>query len=506
MFNATPLLKLYARYRLQKLKSYSPAAIQEEQLQNLIKTAASTRFGKEHGFSKIKTVAEYQQAVPLRRYEDFWNNYWKAVFPNITDCTWPGTIPYFPVTSGTTSGATKYIPYTSAMERSNTKAGLDLLSYHVSCKADSKIFGGRSFILGGSTELVEEAPGIFSGDLSGISVKTLPWWARARYFPPAELALLKNWEEKIHILARECLSKDIRMISGVPSWLLIFFDHLFEQYPEAERRLHKLFPNLEMIVHGGVNFAPYYEQFSDLLEGSSAELREVYPASEGFIAIADRGFREGLRLNLDHSIFYEFVPLEELDNPNPTRHWIGTIEKDINYAIVLTTCAGVWSYVIGDTVTFVDTTPPRVLITGRTSYYLSAFGEHLIADEIEDAISTAATHCAYRVIDYSVGAAFPSKEKELGKHIYVIEFESSPKNPVLEEFAQILDTRLCERNEDYAAHRAEGFGLDGPEIRAVEHGFFARWMKKRGKLGGQNKVPRIITDQELFDDLLNFTR
>jgi hypothetical protein len=211
-------------------------------------------------------------------------------------------------------------------------------------------------------------------------------------------------------------------------------------------------------------------------------------------------------MNLDTNIFYEFVPLEELESDNPTRHWIGNVQRDVQYAIVLTTCAGLWSYILGDTVRFVDTDVPRILITGRTSYYLSAFGEHLIADEIEDGVSTAARAIQNRVVDYSVGPRFPQKEKELGRHTYVIEFETRPSEESINTFITELDARLCARNEDYEAHRAEGFGLDLPEIIPVASGFFARWMKSRGKLGGQHQVPRIINKSDLFSDLLAATK
>jgi hypothetical protein len=481
--------------------------MQELQLLHLVRTASSTRFGKEHGFSKIASVKEFQQQVPLRRYEDFWNTYWKPHFPSITNQTWPGTVPYFPVSSGTTSGTTKYIPYSGAMQRSNTKAGLDLLVHHLNNQPESRLFAGKNFILGGSTELVEEAPDIFSGDLSGIAVKTLPWWARPRYFPPQELALIKDWEEKIDVLARRSLDEHITMISGVPAWLLLFFNKLFELAPEARGNVKEIYPHLEMLVHGGVNFQPYRQQFEQLLHGSKAEMREVYPASEGFIAIADRAYGDGLKLNLDHGIFFEFVPMEDLNSANPRRHWIGNVEEDINYAIVLSTCAGLWSYIIGDTVRFVDTKAGRLLITGRTSYYLSAFGEHLIEDEVQDALAAAAEHTGLSFHDFSVGAVFPASTQDLGGHLFIVEFDSGlPGQSSLADFSKVIDARLSARNEDYQAHRSKGFGLKAPEVLAVPQDTFSKWMKSRGKLGGQHKVPRLISDTQLFEGLREFVR
>jgi len=505
MLDATPLLRLYSRWRNEQLQSQNPADVQRSQLLSLVKRAKETRFGVDHSFASIRSLEEYQQRVPLRRYEQFWEEYWKGTFPVLSGCTWPGTIRFFPVSSGTSSGTTKYIPCSGEMMRSNTKAAIDLLVHHVTNRPRSSLLGGQRCMLGGSTDLTEPSPGIFFGDLSGIAVKNLPWWLRSRYFPPASLALIKNWEEKVDTLAKLSLDQDIRMISGVPAWLLIFFDKLASLRPEAAGNICKIYENLEMVVHGGVNFAPYVDRFRDVLAGGTAELREVYPASEGFIAIADRGYGDGLRLNLDHGIFYEFVPLEELDSQSPSRHWIGNVQPDINYAVVMTTCAGLWSYVIGDTVRFVDTATPRVLVTGRTSYYLSAFGEHLIAEEVEDGVVTAAKAIGAEVADFTVGPIFPERPGDLGGHIYIVEFRGEvPAAGRIASFSEALDRKLCQRNEDYESHRSGGYGLKAPAVVPVPDGCFAAWMKHRGKLGGQNKVPRIITSRELLADLRSF--
>ena len=507
MFNVTPILRLLARRRVAFLNSSSAPKVQEEQLLSLVRKAQDTKFGKEHAFGEIRSVADYQQRVPLRRYEQFWNDYWKDAFPQLENVTWPGLIPFFPLSSGTSSGTTKYIPCSNEMLASNTKAGLDLLIHHVTNRPHSKLMGGKSFMLGGSTDLTSPSPGVYCGDLSGISVKTLPWWAKKRYFPPKEYALLKDWEEKVEILGRLSLTEDIRLISGVPAWMLIFFDKIASLLPEGRRTIADAYPNLEMVVHGGVNFSPYYKRFREALEGTHAELREVYPASEGFIAVADRGYGDGLRLNIDGGIFFEFVPLDELDSANPPRLTLREVEIDKNYAIVLTTCAGLWSYIIGDTVKFVELDPPRLLVSGRTSYYLSAFGEHLIAEEIDDGVVTASSTISSEVVDYSVGAVYPEGPGDLGGHVYVVEFRGkTPDGQELEKFREELDARLCQRNEDYDAHRSKGFGLKAPQIELMPEGGFARWMKARGKLGGQNKVPRIITDTGLLANLREFAR
>jgi len=499
MWDATPLVRLYGWNRRRRLAQQDAAATQERQLLRLLHRARDTRFGRAHGFRSIDSVAAYQAAVPLRRYEDFWREWFRPVFPALDDVTWPGPIGHLAVSSGTSSGTTKWIPVTSEMMRSNTRAALDGLTWHLAANPQSRIFGGPSLVLGGSTGLVERAPGVRSGDLSGIAASQVPFWAQSRYFPPPELALVENWDEKLDRIARAA-PDDIRSIGGTPSWLLILFDRLAQLRPDRPRRLASYFPKLEMIVHGGVGFAPYRSAFERWLEGSRAETREVYAASEGFIAVADRGPGEGMRLILDNGIFFEFVPVEELGSANPTRHWIGNAETGIDYAIVLTTNAGLFGYVIGDTVRLVDRDPPRLLVTGRTSYSLSAFGEHLIGEELEGAVAAAAQEIGAAVADFSVGALYPDGDHPLGRHLFVVELDPAPSPEALGRFARTLDSDLAARNEDYAAHRAGGHGMDAPEVAAVPYGFFADWMRERGKLGGQNKVPRVVSG-ELLDDL-----
>ena len=505
MLDATPLLKLYAGRRRRQLRREDPVARQERELLRLLQRARHTRFGRDHQFGSIGSVADYQARVPLRRYEDFWQDYWEAEFPRLTDCTWPGTMPYFALTSGTTTGVTKYIPCSREMVAANVKAAADILVHHLAARPDSRLLAGRNFMLGGSTELRELAPGVLAGDLSGIAARTTPWWARLRYFPPRELETIADWERKIERFAEASLQADIRSIGGTPSWMLIFFDKLAELHPERGKRLVETYPDLELVIHGAVNFAPYRKLFGELLEGSRAETREVYAASEGFFGVADRGDGEGLRLITDNGLFFEFVPLEELDAKRPTRHWLANVEPDVNYAIAVTSCAGLWSYLVGDTVRFIERAPPRVLITGRTSYTLSAFGEHLIDEEIETAVAAAAEAIGAAVVDYSVGALVPERSNELGQHLYVVEFAAAiPDAAALQRFAETLDADLSATNEDYEAHRAGGYGLKAPLIHAVAPGRFAAWMKSRGQLGGQHKVPRIITDADLFRNLRDF--
>lgn len=503
MIDTTPILRAYARRRRAQLAAEDAVALQQNQLQRLVRRAVETPFGKAHDFTGIRTVADFQTRVPPRRYEDFWRDWWQPRFPRLANVTWPDRIAFFAVSSGTTSGTSKYIPVSAAMLRANRRAALDVLVHHVTHRQQSRILGGRTFLLGGSTDLTPEAPGISSGDLSGIAASRTPWWARPLVFPPPAVALMRDWDAKVAACIERARFVDIRCVTGTPSWLLILFDR-HAAARGVPPSAHALYPDLELIVHGGVNFAPYRARFESFLAESHAELREAYPASEGFIAIADEGPTDGLRLLADNGLFFEFVPTDELDSAAPHRLWLADVELGVDYAILVTSCAGLWAYVLGDTVRFVSRRPPRLIVTGRTSYTMSAFGEHLIGEEIEGAVAAAARLVAADVSDFAMGAIFPDRPGELGGHLFIIEFASPPEEPRIAAFARELDARLAELNDDYRAHRASGFGLAAPQVQTVPPGFFAAWMSARGRLGGQNKVPRVINDRQLLADLRAF--
>lgn len=503
MIDTTPLLRLYTRFRSRQLARENAPALQEQVLKRLIARAAATRFGRDHEFAHLRDADDFAAAVPLRRYEDFWSAYWQPRFPNLIECSWPGRVRFFAMSSGTSSGATKFIPVTPEILRANRRAGFDLMVHHLQERPQSRVFAGRNLLLGGSTLLTLRAPGVRSGDLSGIAAATLPAWARPFTYPPAEIARLSDWAEKMARLA-ERAPTDIRSIAGIPSWMLLFFDELVRRHPGRGERLTDFFPALELVVHGGVNFAPYRPRFAEWLEGSHAETREVYAASEGFIGAADRGPGEGLRVILDNGIFYEFVPVAEITATAPRRHRIDEIETGVDYAPALTTCAGLWAYLLGDTVRFVSRDPPRLLVTGRLAYTLSAFGEHLTGEEIEAAVTSAAQAIGSGVRDFAVGALYPEKSGDTGGHLYIVEFERAVSAAERTRFAAAIDADLIGRNLDYADHRAGGFGLLMPQIAVLPEGGFAEWMRRRGRLGSQNKVPQIIADPALFKELRAF--
>ena len=483
-------LKAYAKRRK---PTSDPVAAQRQQLLLLVEAAKDTTFGRDHDFAAIETVADYQQRVPIRTFNDFWIDYWSEPFPLLENVTWPGTIRYFARSSGTTTGESKHIPCSDEMIGANNRGGLEVVLAHLKNNPHSRVSTGRTFLFGGSPALDELAPGIFAGELSGIAARETPSWAGTdRYYPPPDLAAISDWNQKVERFAQDCVGKNIRAISGVPTWLQVLFDHAFDTANCQDRRLVSLFPKLELITHGGINFAPYETAFNDMLEGSQAELREVYAASEGFIAVADRGSGEGMRLLLDNGLFFEFIEADQLDEPNPKRHWINDVQLDTNYALVVTSCAGLWSYAIGDLVRFVDLETPRILVAGRVSQTLSTLGEHITGEQLDIAVATAARHLGLHVNDFAV-APIHGTSDAVGHHRYVIETSHEPEG----DLAALIDNNLAEQNADYRTKRANNIVIAPPQVDIVPNGTFASWMAANGQAGGQRKVPRVTTPQRL---------
>jgi hypothetical protein len=489
----------YARRRVRQLDRNPVGAIQEHTLAALVRHARGTRFGRDHGFHQVRSIAEYQQRVPLRDYEAFWNRYWQPVFPHLAGATWPRPLPYFALSSGTTSGATRYIPVSREMLASNRRAALTTLALFLSAHPGTPLFTGRIFFLGGSTELVSldntRCP-ILAGDLSGIAAREVSSILRPYTFPPMDLALITDWEKKVQSLAERSAVLPITAVSGVPSWLLVLFDRL--KRITGHDRIADVWPMLRLVVHGGTKFDPYQALFRREIGADRVHFLETYPCSEGFVAAEDPRHRL-LRLIPDHGIFFEFVPVEDLANDRPARHTLTDLEPGVQYAVVLTTCAGLWSYIVGDTVCFESRDPPLLRFTGRTRYFLSAFGEHLISEEVEQAVAAAAGATRAAVTDFHVGPVFPEHAAAPGRHRFLIEFAQPPAD--LARFAGELDTALSRLNDDYRAHRNGGLSLTEPEIRAVRRGGFADWLRSHGRLGGQHKVPRMDSSGQLTAEL-----
>lgn len=482
----------YAHLRVAALDRLGVGRTQADTLLKLVRHAKDTRFGRDHDFAGVRTVADYRSRVPLRDYEFFWTTYWKDAYPKLDDVTWPGHCPYYALSSGTTSGTTKYIPVTRAMVRSNGTAARTTLALFRHAHPDAKLFTGKFFFLGGSTDLRPQADGSRAGDLSGIAAKEVPDALRPYAFPPYDMTLISDWEVKVQQLAERSAKERITALSGVPSWMLILFQRL--KQVTGKRTVADVWPDLRLVIHGGTKFDSYRELFRQEIGSDAVRFCEVYPCSEGFIATEDPRHPGLMRLVPDHDVFFEFVPADDLDDhgrpkPDARRHAAGEVELGVRYAVAITSCAGVWAYLVGDTVTFESRDPPLLRFSGRTKNFLSAFGEHLIEEEVEKAVAFAARGCGATATNHHVGPVFPADPAKPGHHLYLIEFRTPPAD--LDRFTRMLDEELIRLNEDYDAHRKGDLTMRRPVVRPVPPGGFDAWMKARGKLGGQNKVPRM---------------
>ena len=493
---ADAILARFACRRTLFLDHLDSAAVQERTLLRLVRHARDTQFGIEHDFARMRTVADFQARVPLYQYEDYWNGYWKTAYPHLDNITWPGWVPYYALSSGTTSGATKYIPVSREMLSSNRKAAFTTLALYRHLYPHEPLFNGRVFFLGGSTELQHLPDGSRAGDLSAISAIEVLGLLRPYTFPPLSLTAISDWETKVRRLAEESVRLPITVLSGVPAWMLVLFDHMNRITGKAS--IGEIWPELRVLIHGGTKFEPYRDLFRKEIGSDRVRFLEVYPCSEGFVATEDPRYNM-LRLVPDHGIFFEFVPVDELDRDRPTRHTLRTVEPGVQYAVVMTTCAGLWSYIVGDTIAFEQREPPLLRFTGRTKYFLSAFGEHLISEEIEQAVAEAANRTGASVQEFHVGPVFPTDPRQPGHHRYLVEFSRLPED--VQRFAGEIDTALARLNEDYRAHRTGDLSMGGPEVVQVKTGGFLAWMLAHGKRPPQHKVPRMDNTGTLTESM-----
>jgi hypothetical protein len=493
---ADAVFRRRAHARVAALDQMDAGKVQHDTLMKLVRTARDTRFGRDHDFARISSVADYQARVPVRDYEWFWTTYWKDGYPRLDDVTWPGKVPYYALSSGTTSGTTKFIPVTREMVASNKKAAVTTAALFRHAHPAAKILSGKVFFLGGSTDLRKQSDGSLAGDLSGIAAKEVLACFRPYIFPPLDLTLLTDWEQKVRRFAELAAREPITVLSGIPAWMLVLFDRLKQVTGKAT--VADVWPDLRLVIHGGTKFDPYRDLFHKEIGSDAVKYCEVYPCSEGFIATEDPRYHL-LRVVPDHDVFFEFVPVDQLGRDYPTRHTLADVEVGVQYAVVITSCAGVWAYLVGDTVAFESRTPPLIRFTGRTKYFLSAFGEHLIQEEVEQAVALAAKVGGADVLDFHVGPVFPAEPRKPGHHLYLVQFAGAA--PDLGRFAAELDAELVRTNEDYAAHRVGDLTMLRPEIRVVRRGGFEEWMKARGKYGGQNKVPRMDNTGQMTRDM-----
>lgn len=488
------------------------SATQERVRAGLMTTLAGTAFGRDHGIEAGLSYERFRARVEPRGYEGF-APYIERMKRGETDVLHPGRCAHFAVSSGTTAGPSKWLPVNSAMLAHFRRTGLDSLSLYAHRAGHGAVFGGRHLFLGGGTSL-QPVPGteppILHGDLSGITALNLPWWVEHQLYEPGrEIARMENWPEKVRAIAERTWNRDIRLVAGIPSWLLVLAQRLREAacchsgaVPES---LTEIWPQLECIVHGGVPVEPFLAELRRSY-GPRTRFHEVYPASEGFIAAQDTE-GGGLRLFADHGIFYEFVPRADYDECDPVRTStravpLAGVRPGVDYVVLLTTPAGLVRYVIGDLVRFVSVDPPRLVYVGRTKLQLSAFGEHVIEKEITDVLTAVCSEHGVQVANFHVAPLFPAAGvRSVGRHEWWIEFAGAPP-PVglLEDFALALDRGLAAVNDDYAGKRA-GRGLDVPFVRLVPAGGFEQWLKRAGKWGGQHKTPRCRSDRQIADAL-----
>ena len=475
------------------------AAMQEATLHQMVAAARHTEFGRAHGFHAIGSVAAYQERVPLRTYLDF-GPLWTRAASGETDVTWPGRPRHWVKTSGTTAGD-KYIPVTPDALASHRKGGWDAFLLAAERVGGATLLDGPLLFLGGSTALAPYGNGCLVGDLSGLVVRRLPPVIRSRYAPGPDIAGVSDWEQRISAIASATARQDLRLVSGMPSWMVILFERVAQARQETGRpvrTLRECWPNLKVFIHGGVAFGPYLKVFEEWMGGPLPRI-EVYPASEGFVAVQTEE-SGGLTLMLDYGIFYEFVPVEDLGRETPRRHTVATLEMDRPYAIVLTAPAGLWSYILGDTVRFVARDPLRLQIAGRIRHFVNAFGENVIVEEVEHALARACRLTQADVVEFTVAPRYPSQAEARGGHEWLIEFRRTPSD--LADFGRILDETLAELNNDYHTKRTNAVGMIAPQVTPLSPRTFYRWMREHGKLGDQHKVPRVTNDRSMAEALL----
>lgn len=475
-----------------------PNEVQDELFRKLIQTARYTEFGRRYDFQGIQTYEDFRKRVPVHSYEDMFP-YIERLMRGEQNILWPSEIKWFSKSSGTTNARSKFIPVSQeALEDCHFKGGKDLLSIYVNNYPDTTIFDGKGLAVGGSHQINEFDPSASSyyGDVSAVIMLNLPHWAQFIRTPSLETALMSNWEEKIEKMARETASVNVTNIAGVPTWTVLLLQKIVEL---EQKNIFEIWPNLEVFFHGAVSFAPYRTLFKSLIPSEKMRYWETYNASEGFFGIQDQRDSEDLLLMLDYGIFYEFIPTEELGSDNARALRLDEIELGRNYAMLISTNAGLWRYNIGDTIKFTSRSPYRIRISGRTKHFINAFGEEVIVENAETAITRA---CEYTgaVIDNFTAAPVYLAEGKKGGHEWIIEFKVKPNS--LEDFTRVLDTTLRSINSDYDAKRKNDLALVAPCIHTVEEGTFYNWMKRRGKLGGQNKVPRLSNSREYVEDIL----
>ena len=477
-----------------------PIDVQNELLEHLLHTAKNTEIGKQYDFASISTYREFAERVPVTSYEDNHLQIERAR-KGESNIFWPTPIKWFAKSSGTTNSKSKFIPVSSAsLEHCHYAASKDLLCMYLNNNPDANLFLGKSLRLGGSKELYKENATVY-GDLSAILIDNMPFWAEYSSTPNNEVSLMADWELKMQAIVDQTIQENVTSLAGVPSWMLVLLNNVLES--TGKSNLFEIWPNLEVYFHGGVNFDPYIEQYNAILPKDNFRYYEIYNASEGFFAIQDRNANKELLLMLDYGIFYEFIPMDTYGSASQKVIPLEQVQVAKNYAIVITTNAGLWRYKIGDTVRFTSISPFRIKVTGRTKHHINVFGEELIIENAEMALKQASKHTQCEIMDYTAAPIF-MEGREKGAHEWIIEFKTPPKD--LSLFTKSLDSALMDVNSDYQAKRFNNITLNMPKVHVARQRLFYDWLKQKNKLGGQHKVPRLSNKRDFIEELLHLNK
>jgi len=474
-----------------------PLEVQQEWLKKLLFSGRGTEWGKRYDFRSVQNYEEFRERIPLNDYETV-KPFIERLRQGEQNILWPTEIKCFAKSSGTTNDKSKYIPVSQeALEECHFKGGKDLLSIYCNNHPDTNLFAGKAIAMGGTHQIIEiNNESYYLGDLSAILIQHLPVWVEYLRTPGLSIALMEEWESKIEKMAAATVLHDVTNISGVPSWTLLLLKKVLEI--TGKNHLLEVWPNFELYIHGGVNFTPYHEQFKKLLPSASVNYLETYNATEGFFGIQDRSGYNDMLLMLDYGIFYEFIPVDDSNLDTSKIISLSEVEYGVNYAIVITTNAGLWRYMLGDTVRFTSVKPYRIQITGRTKHFINAFGEELIVDNAEKALSVACLKCNALLNEFTAAPVYYGEQH--GAHEWLIEFEQAPAD--LGFFTETLDNALKSMNSDYEAKRYHDLLLGEPLIHVMPRGTFYQWLKQKGKLGGQNKIPRLANERTFVEDIL----
>ncbi len=491
------ILSLFTQKRLVQIEHFknNPVKVQRDTLQELLAKAATTEYGRKYRFNTILTAEQYRERLPVIHYEEISNDIHRMM-EGENNILWPEEVKWFAKSSGTTNAKSKFIPVSpTILEESHFRGGKDVIAIFNKLNPEAQVFSGKTLALGGSSEVSRSNNNCQFGDLSAILISNTPFWANMMKTPDSSIMLMSNWEEKIEKICETTVKEDVRCLAGVPSWFLTVINKILEK--TGKENLHEVWPNLELFIHGGISFTPYREQYKRLLPHPKMKYMETYNASEGFFGLQDDPTDPSMLLMLDYGTYYEFMPVSEMGKQHPKTLLLEEVEPGINYAMIITTSGGLWRYMIGETFSFTSTKPYKFRITGRTKLFINAFGEELIIDNATKALKRACEQTAANVFEFTAAPVFMDEGRK-GAHEWLIEFDTPPDNP--ENFADILDRELQKLNSDYEAKRL--LSLERLKLHIARPGLFNDWLKEKGKLGGQHKVPRLWNDRTHIDELL----